>query len=597
MLFGKHINKFYLKYAHLFLIAIIALVSIDYLSLYIPEFTGQIVDFFDGKSLIVDEETIKDIIIKIIIISTLIFIGRITYRFSLFYASKGIEASLRDEMFLKASRLSLNFYHNNKIGGIMSIFTTDLETIEEFYGWGTVTLVDAIFLSIIALIKMFRLNWVLTCICLIPAILICIWGFFVEKIMSKKWEERQVQYDQIYNFSQETFTGIRVIKAFVKENAQIIRFSKLAQKNKDYNIQFVRISCIFDSCISLLTSLITSLILSIGSYIVYCKLTGNPLMFFGQEVTLSAGNLITFAGYFDALVWPLIALGQIFTMKSRSKTSLKRISNFLDAEEEIKIPSNPIYLNNPKGKISFNNFSFKYPSSSNYSLKNVNLTINPGETIGIIGKIGSGKTTLVNSLLRLYNVDNNSILIDDNDIMQIDIKNIRDSIAYVPQDNYLFSSSIEDNIKFSNLDLSTNEVKKAAEFASISQDIESFPEKYKTMLGERGVNLSGGQKQRISIARAYIKDSPILILDDSVSACDLKTEENILNNIKSLRKGKTTILIANRISTVSKLDKIIVLNDGMVEAFDSHSNLLKISPTYKKMDYLQTLEKEVNGND
>lgn len=181
--------------------------------------------------------------------------------------------------------------------------------------------------------------------------------------------------------------------------------------------------------------------------------------------------------------------------------------------------------------------------------------------------------------------------------MQIDIKNIRDNIAYVPQDNYLFSSSIEDNIKFSNLDLNTNEVKKAAEFASISQDIEAFPEKYKTMLGERGVNLSGGQKQRISIARAYIKDSPILILNDSVSACDLKTEENILNNIKSLRKGKTAILIANRISTVSKLDKIIVLNDGMVEAFDSHSNLLKISPTYKKMDYLQTLEKEVNGND
>ena len=600
MLFGKYINKYYKKYWYLFLISIVALIFIDYCQLYVPEFVGEIVDFFNGDKIdsdIADQEVILNIIINVLLVAIAMFVGRIIYRYTLFYASRNMEAGLRDEMFLKATRLQTSFYHENKLGGIMSIFTNDLETIEEFIGWGTVQLVDAVFLSILAIYKMFKLDWVLTIVALIPAILIIVWGFFVEKVFSKKWELRQKEYDKVYDFAQENFTGIRVIKAFVQENAQIFAFSKAAKRTKDANIDFVRTDALFESTLSLIIALIISIILGFGSYIVYSCVSGNPLIIFNQEIKLTSGNLITFIGYFDTLVYPLIAIGGIFTQRSRARTSLGRVINFLDTPETIVNPKNPLYLKDCKGEIEFNNFSFSYPSSEVESLKNINLKINPGEKIGIVGKIGCGKSTLVNILLRLYNVDKNTVKIDGKDIMDLDIQDLRNNISYVPQDNFLFSTKIEDNIKFADLSINKERVIKAAKFASIHDDINSFPESYDTVIGERGVTLSGGQKQRISIARAFIRETPILILDDSVSACDLNTEEKILNNIYSERENKTTILIASRISTVSKLDRIIVLNEGKLEAFDTHENLLKISPTYQKMDYLQQLEKEVNQND
>jgi ATP-binding cassette subfamily B protein len=293
----------------------------------------------------------------------------------------------------------------------------------------------------------------------------------------------------------------------------------------------------------------------------------------------------------------MIAMGQIDAMRSRAKASLKRVAQFLDAPEDIKNPENPIVLENVKGKITFKNFSFKYPDSqaNMNSLTNVTFEINAGESIGIVGKIGCGKSTLVNSLLRLYNVDEDSIFIDGFDIMKCDIKSIRDAIAYVPQDNFLFSDKIYNNIAFSNRSIDRVKIENAARFADVHDNIADFKNGYDTLSGERGVTLSGGQKQRIAIARAYLKDSPIMIMDDSVSAVDVKTEETILNNIHEQRKGKTTIVIASRVSTVSKLDKILVLKDGEVEAFDTPKNLLNISPTYKKMVYLQELEKEVEG--
>ncbi len=600
MLFGKYINKYYKKYWYLFVVSIIALIFIDYCQLYVPEFVGQIVDFFSGNKIdyeIADQEVILNIIIKVLLVAIAMFLGRILYRYTLFYASRNMEAGLRDEMFLKASRLQTSFYHENKLGGIMSIFTNDLETIEEFIGWGTVQLVDAIFITVIAVYKMFMLDWALTIVALIPAVLIIIWGFFVEKVFSRKWEIRQKEYDKVYDFAQENFTGIRVIKAFVQENAQIFAFSKAAKKTKDANIDFVRTDALFQSILSLIIALITSLILGFGSYIVYSCVTNNPIIIFNQKVTLTSGNLITFVGYFDTLVYPLIAIGGIFTQRSRAKTSLGRVINFLDTPETIINPTNPLKLDNPKGEIEFTNFNFTYPSSEVGALKDINLKINAGEKIGVVGKIGCGKSTLVNILLRLYNVDKNTVKIDGKDIMDLDIKNLRENISYVPQDNFLFSCKIEDNIKFADSSLSREEVINASKFASIHNDIDSFPENYDTVIGERGVTLSGGQKQRISIARAFIRNSSILILDDSVSACDLNTEETILNNIYTQRENKTTILIASRISTVSKLDRIIVLNEGKVEAFDTHENLLKISPTYQKMDYLQKLEKEVGQND
>lgn len=595
MLFGKYINKYYLKFSWLFLIGLIGLVAVDVFQLFIPEYLGKLVDMFDGGA--IDKAALKEIILGVMVVAIVMFFGRIMWRLSIFNASQRIEAGLRHTMFLKSERLSQRYYHENKVGTVMAWFTTDLETIEEFFGWGSVMLVDALFLSVLALYKMFSLDWALSCLLLIPLALIVVWGMLVEKFMALKWEQRQNEFDKFYDFSQESFTGIRVIKAFVKETQQLHAFAKIAKRNKDANIELVKVSVIFDAIIEIIIAAIMALILGLGGYFVYRYVTGTPVFVFGHEVDMTAGGLITFVGYFDTLVWPMIALGQVVTMRSRSKASLKRITNFLDQEEEIRNVENAYVLENVKGEIRFDNFSFAYPSSEANVLKNITFTVNPGESVGIVGKIGSGKTTLVNTLLHLYNVERGKVFIDGHDIMDCNIESLRDAIGYVPQDNFLFSDKVKNNIAFSCNELDMDKVYDAAKFADVHSNIEEFTEGYETVSGERGVTLSGGQKQRISIARAYIKDAPIMILDDSVSAVDVKTEETILANIQSERKGKTTIVIASRVSTVSHLDKILVLNNGEVEAFDAPQRLEEISPTYKKMVYLQKLEREVEGGE
>lgn len=595
MLFGKYINKYYLKFCWLFLIGLIGLVAVDVFQLFIPEYLGKLVDMFDGGA--IDKAALKEIILGVMVVAIVMFFGRIMWRLSIFNASQRIEAGLRHTMFLKSERLSQRYYHENKVGTVMAWFTTDLETIEEFFGWGSVMLVDALFLSVLALYKMFSLDWALSCLLLIPLALIVVWGMLVEKFMALKWEQRQNEFDKLYDFSQESFTGIRVIKAFVKETQQLHAFAKIAKRNKDANIELVKVSVIFDAIIEIIIAAIMALILGLGGYFVYRYVTGTPVFVFGHEVDMTAGGLITFVGYFDTLVWPMIALGQVVTMRSRSKASLKRITNFLDQEEEIRNVENAYVLENVKGEIRFDNFSFAYPSSEANVLKNITFTVNPGESIGIVGKIGSGKTTLVNTLLHLYNVERGKVFIDGHDIMDCNIESLRDAIGYVPQDNFLFSDKIKNNIAFSCNELDMDKVYDAAKFADVHSNIEEFTEGYETVSGERGVTLSGGQKQRISIARAYIKDAPIMILDDSVSAVDVKTEETILANIQSERKGKTTIVIASRVSTVSHLDKILVLDKGEVEAYDTPQRLEEISPTYKKMVYLQKLEREVEGGE
>lgn len=596
MLFGKHINKYYIKYGLFFLVGIIGLIVVAYYQTLIPEYLGDLVNLFDGKETTnIDMDLLIDIIKGVLLVAFILFVGRFVWRTSIFYASSKIEASIRHEMFLKSERLSQRFYHENKVGSVMAWFTNDLETIEELFGWGTMMLVDAMFLSVIVIIKMVTLDWVLSIIAFIPIVLIIVWGALVEKHMAIRWDNRQKAFDDLYDFSQENFTGIRVIKAFVKETKEIFAFSKVAKKNADANIDFVRVAVLFEVLISIIISAIMVIIMGFGGWFVYSFVSGNPVVIFNHVIEIDAGSLVTFLGYFEILVWPMMALGQIVSMRSRGKASLKRIDAFLDQEEEIKNKENSVTLENVQGKIEFKNFSFKYPGSNRDSLTNISIVINPGETIGIVGKIGSGKSTLANSLLRLYNLENETLFIDDCDIMNCTIESVRNCVGYVPQDNFLFSDKVKNNIAFFNKKVDEKEIIEAAKFAAVHDNIIEFKDGYDTISGERGVTLSGGQKQRISIARAFIKKAPIMILDDSVSAVDVKTEETILKNIKEQREGMTTIVIASRVSTVSHMDKIIVLNDGKVEAFDSHEKLLEVSPTYQKMVHLQELEKEVEG--
>ena len=590
MLFGKHVNKYYKKYFWYFFFGIIAVIAVDYIQFFIPELIGQIIDDLENGTVTYSnfQPLIKNVI-WILVVGVSLFVGRFIWRICIFGESKKIQADLRYEMFKKTEILSQRYYKENKTGAILSYFSNDLETIEESFGFGVVQLIDGVFLLIISLIKMFTVQPILTSITLVPIIGLGLVAYFVDKMMEKAYDKRQQAYDDLSDFVQENFTGIRVIKAFVKEKKELKAFKEVAKKNKDTNVEFVKKSQLLEILFDVFIYSIVCISLAGGSYLVYLYISS------GKTQGLSVGTLITYLGYVDTIIWPVFALAGTINLIARSRTSLRRISSLLDEQVEI-VDDKVVTPDQIKGEIEFKNFSFAYPDDpEKVVLKNLNFKINSGETIGIVGKIGSGKSTLVNMLFRLYNVKENTLFIDGYDIMHLPIKYIRDNIGYCPQDNFLFSDSIKNNIAFSNSDIDLDAVKDAADFSSVSQNIEEFNDKYETMIGEKGVSLSGGQKQRISISRAIVKDPKILILDDSVSAVDVKTEETILDNIHRIRKGKTTILIASRVSSVKGLDKIIVMNNGEVEAFGSNDELLKVSPTYKKMVELQTLEKELEG--
>ncbi len=591
MLFGKHFNKYYAKYWIFFVVGVVTLVAIDAVHLIVPEALGEIVNLFniDGD---LDLKSINALALKVVIVGLIMMIGRIIWRSTLFYASNKIKLDMRLEMFSKAERLSQRYYHSEKVGNIVSWFTSDLDTIEEFIGWGTVMLIDAFFLTILILVKMFMLSVPLTLLVLFPIILIALWGWLSEKYLAKVWETRQKSNDKLYDFSTEAFSGIRVIKAFVKEKQQAKAFKKITEECQKNSVKVAEVSGLFERLIDVLIYLVFGGFLLVGGFFAYWTVKGAPKSLFGMAIKLNTGDLVTFIAYFDTLIWPVIALGSVIAMHSRSKASLKRISAFLDQEEEVAITDGNEELTNVKGDIEFNHLTFAYPGTDLNVLKDITLHINAGETVGVVGKIGCGKTTLMDCLLRLYNIPENSVKIDGMDIMKAKISDVRASIAYVPQDNFLFSDTIQNNILLARPDGDETLAKEAGIFSCVDGDICDFKDQYQTLLGERGTTVSGGQKQRISMARAYIKDAPILIMDDSVSAVDVKTETAILANIKEKRAGRTTIIIASRISTVSKLDKVIVLNDGAVEAFGSPKELLATSKTYARTALLQELDRE-----
>lgn len=582
MIFGRVINKYYRKYWYLLILGVLALLLVDYAQLCLPKILGDLIDHMNNYGTI-DDQGLTKVVLSIFLIGVAIFVGRIIWRVTILRAGFLVEADLRKEMFLHAEKLSTQYYQEKKVGALMAIFTNDLETVQEVVASGTIFMVDAIFLGGLALIKMIILNWKLGLIACIPLILLVACGGIIGKAMNKKQKEKQEAYEQMSDFSQENFTGLAVIKAFVKEVQELREFAKINNKNQKANIEVARLSVLLDIVINVLVYSIIVLIFIIGGYFVF-----NP------DFNFTAGNVTEFVGYFNTIIWPMLAIAQIINLRSRGNTSLKRISALLDEKVEIK-DNEVIELQDVKGNIEFRNLSFIYPNSSKVSLKNISLKINQGEIIGIVGKIGSGKTTFVNMLLHLYNLQEGKLFIDGIDIMNISIKELRENVGYVPQDHFLFSDTIANNIAFAKKDATIDEIKEACDLADIKENIEEFDMQYETFVGERGATLSGGQKQRVSLARAILKNSPILILDDVVSAVDIKTEEKILSNLEKVRKGKTTLIVASRVSTVKKASRIIVFNNGEIEAFDNHENLLKISPTYHKMVELQELEKEVEG--
>lgn len=587
MVFGKYVNKYYFKHFFALLLGVISLVAVDYFQLKIPEFYSFMVTGLNdgfvtigGEDIVFDLNFLLDRICAPMIGTILIIaLGRFLWRICMFGTAIKVETDLRERMFDHCKDLSHQYYQVNKVGNMMSLFTNDLSQINECFGDGTLMLVDALALTGMAIYKMQKLDRTLTLLAFVPMFLLFAVGAFVGKYMTKKWEERQEKYSQLSDFTQENFSGIAVIKAFVKEFKELWAFKKLNKENENINIEFTKISTLLHISVTFFVNSVICIILGYGGYLVY-------------NGVFKVGDLIEFYGYFTSIVWPIMALSMLIDMTSRGKASLKRISELLDAKPDVYDTPLVEEVEHIRGDIEFKHLSFTYPDGDYEALEDISFKINAGENVGIIGKTGSGKTTLVDLILRVYNVPDNTLFIDGKDVNTIPIKRLRDFCAYVPQDNFLFSDTIENNIAFSRDASSSDEVERAAKLSDVHENISEFPSKYATILGERGVTVSGGQKQRISIARALMKEASILILDDSVSAVDTKTEKVIIDNLRENRRGRTTILIAHRISTVEKMDKIIFVDDGKIRAVGAHEELIQSCPDYKLMVELQKLEEE-----
>ena len=592
MIFGKYINRYYLKNAPVLLLGLLALLMVDYIQLLIPQFYRLVINGVNLGQVVVNgqplpftkEVLLQHICLPMIWIVVLMVIGRFLWRICFFGSAVRVTANLRERMFDHSRQLSQQYYQVNKVGNLMSLYTNDIDTIQECFGDGILMFFDALVLGLMALYKMWRMDYKLTLLALIPALIMFGIGTVMGTAMTKRWEERQQAFSDLSDFAQENFSGIAVIKAFVKELKELMAFRKLNKQNEEINVIYTKIATLLEVLVTLFVESVICVILGYGGYLVY-------------QGRFNAGQLVEYIGYFEAIVWPIMAISMLIEKTSRGKASLNRITELLDAPIDVADRPGVQELQNPQGSVEFRHLTFRYPDGEYDVLQDISFTIHPGESVGIVGKTGAGKTALVDLLLRTYNVPDDTLFVDGKDVNTLSIHSVRAACAYVPQDNFLFSDTIAHNIGFGVDDASPEMIDHAASLADVRDNIVDFKDGYETVLGERGVTVSGGQKQRISIARALLKDAPILILDDSVSAVDTRTEKIILDNLKSSRANKTTLLIAHRISTVERLDKIIFLDDGKIEAVGPHDELYTSCPKYRRMVDLQRLEDEAGGDD
>lgn len=570
------------------MLAIAFLIGVDAVQLFLPEIIGNIVKEAESNTLTMNFIGIQ--VLYILAIGVAIFVGRVVWRLTLYSVRAYIEADLRRRLFVHCEALPKQYHDTHKTGGTMALLTNDTEEVANTFSEGIVYIIDIVVLGTMAFIKMLMLHWVLALVAILPMLLFSVSGFILEKVETNTYEAQQNAFEKMSDFATENLFGISVIKAFVKEKQQRLAFSNRVNDHRRKFISFIRFDSIYNMIINGLIYISFTVILILGGYIA-TQDTNIP-----GAIAMTSDKLTEFYGYFDSLIWPMLAIVFFVSMTARGRASCKRITALLNSPISVKdkdgITKTGERIN---GDIEFNNLSFTYPEAESPSLKNCNFTIKEGEMIGVIGKTGCGKTTLVNMLLKLYNLPEGVLRIGGKDINDISTYDLRESIGYVAQDPFLFSTTIADNIAFYNINSSMDEIKQAAIFACVDDNIMGFKDGYKTIVGERGVSLSGGQKQRISMARAVIKNPEILILDDSVSAVDSSTEKIILKNIKEQRKGKTTIIIAHRISAIEDLDHIIILDNGEIVGFGNHEELLDSNKYYQDIVKLQQLEKEVNS--
>ena len=565
-----------------YLLGIAALYMVDQVNVYVPEFTGRIIDGLTDGSL--DMRGAMKIVWMIAGMGLAIAIGRFGWRFFIFGAARSIEREMRGDMYGHLSKLSMRYFNQHKTGDLMAHFTNDLMSVRMLLGMTVITAFDATVMLVLVLWSMIEfVSPKLTMVAILPLLIITVSDFFYGKIMHKRFKARQEAFSTLTDQVQETISGIRVIKAFVQERKELYAFAKTTEFTKGKNLHVVRLQALMMPLMDLIIGTSTLLTLMYGGY----------LAIHGE---ITVGQFVAFNSYVGMLVWPMMAVGECITSISQGLASLGRIFGIFEEKPEIVDGEQTNHdVTGLRGEIRLNHLTFAYPDMPEVTVLNdVSVTVKPGETLAILGRTGSGKSTIPSLLVRLYDVEDGMLSIDGHDLKTIPLGVLRENIACVPQDNFLFSDTLQNNIAFGSVDKSLESVIHAAELACIHDNIAAFPEQYQTVVGERGVTLSGGQKQRSSIARALMKDAPILILDDALSAVDTDTERKILDNLKSVRSAeRTTIIVAHRISTIQDADHILVLEDGKVAEYGTHEELLQNDGLYKSLFDKQQLEKQL----
>ncbi|PCH53745.1 MAG: ABC transporter [Flavobacteriaceae bacterium] len=580
----QYLNKYLLKYKYRLLIGIVITIFSKMLALQVPQLIRESVNIAEDykNGLVSDLSFVKSELLNniLLIIGAALLSGFFTFlmRQKIIVTSRLIEFDLKNEIYQQYQRLSLNFYKKNKTGDLMNRISEDVSKVRMYFGPAIMYTMNMLVLFVVAIIKMYHIDPVLTNYTLLPLPFLSISIYVLSSIINKRSTIVQQYLSKLTANAQETFSGIGILKSYGIEHKTTLEFENLANTSKEKNIDFYKAQALFFPLMILLIGLSNILVIYIGGlrYI---------------EGTITLGVIAEFIMYVNMLTWPVAVVGWVTSMVQQAEASQKRINEFLEHKPEIiNNNSNPSKI---EGNIEFKNVSFTYDDTNITALKNVSFKLQKGKTLAILGNTGAGKSTIINLIARLYDIDSGEILIDNISIKQLNLNNLRLSIGLVPQEAFLFSDTIKNNIKFGDETASDNKIEQAAKDAYIHHNIAEFNKGYETYIGERGVTLSGGQKQRISIARAIIKEPQILIFDDCLSAVDTETEEIILNNLYKISKNKTTIIVSHRISSIKNADTIIVLENGAIIQQGSHNKLVNISGYYKELYEQQLLEKEI----
>lgn len=582
----SYINKYFSKYKKNLISGIIIIIAARILLLITPGLIRNSINVIDNYRTgtisnfeIVENELINNIFL-ILLASVLAGLFTFLTRQTIINVSRYVEFDLKNEIYDQYQKLSLNFYKVNQTGDLMNRISEDVSKVRMYVGPAFMYSINTITLLVIVIIYMYKQSPILTFYTLSPLPFLSITIYKLSKLINKKSIVVQEKLSELSSFTQESFSGITLIKSYSIENKNYEDFNSLSEKCKQSQISLVKLQALFFPLMILLIGLSNLFVIYIGG-----------IQYFEGNLE-GIGTIAEFIIYVNMLTWPVASLGWISSIIQQAEASQKRINEFLKEKSEIVNQNDTKFnLNN---EIEFKNVGFTYKDTGINALNNINFKLKKGDKLGIIGKTGSGKSTLLNLIVRLYNLDEGEIKVDNKNINSIDIKSLRSQIGYVPQDVFLFSDTIENNIKFGSINSTEKEIINVCKIADIHNNIEGFENKYKTLLGERGVNLSGGQKQRISIARALIRKPKLLIFDDCLSAVDTETEENIIKSLNNLNYPTTSIFVSHRISSIKNANKIIVLNDGKIEQYGTHKELMSEDGYYKQTYNQQLIEKEIS---